>query len=109
MMITCPRETTIASKLSTIFRLSTISRQPIRLLDALYDSRRSLATDPRDKIFALLGLAFDSSVFLPLPSYFLSLKEIYQEMAETLISTTRSLDIICLQGSKLDKDHGMPS
>jgi hypothetical protein len=42
-------------------RADVLARQPIHLLDALRRTRSSLATDPRDKIFALLGLTFDGN------------------------------------------------
>jgi hypothetical protein len=39
------------------------------LIDKLWESRRFLATDPRDKIYALLGLAKDSELFNEHVSY----------------------------------------
>jgi len=44
-------------------------RRPISLLEALIWSRPAQATDPRDKIFALLGLCHDSSTYVPVPNY----------------------------------------
>jgi hypothetical protein len=79
------------------FRSKTLNRHPIRLLDALYDSRSSLATDRRDKVFAILGRSFDASAYIPLPRYFESLDSIFQSMAESIMSTSQCLEIICLK------------
>jgi hypothetical protein len=46
-----------------------IKPQPISLLEAMAWSHKSLATDSRDKIFALLGLCYDGSTFVPVPNY----------------------------------------
>jgi hypothetical protein len=90
------------------FRLSTLGRHPICLLDALYDSQQSLATDPRDRIFAVLELAYDTSAYLPLPSYFQLLSETFRSMAESIISTSQSLDIIWLKPLVLSKEAITP-
>lgn len=91
------------------FRSNTLGRHPICLLDALYDSQQSLATDPRDRIFAVLGLSYDASAYLPLPSYFQSLSETFRTMAHSIISTSQSLDIIWLKPSVLSKEVITPS
>jgi hypothetical protein len=44
-------------------------REPIHLLDAIEWTIETLSTDPRDKIFALLGLCHDGPTFVPVPNY----------------------------------------
>jgi hypothetical protein len=68
------------------------------LFDAMTWSRRSLATDPRDKIFALLGLCHDGPIFVPVPNYKQDLATIIAEMSKMMMSRTKSLDLICLKG-----------
>lgn len=62
-------------------------------LDLLHRARRCMATDPRDKVFALYG-------FLPLyfrealpVNYAISTEDVYSNIATYLISTTKRLDI----------------
>lgn len=75
-----------------------IARQPICLSDALYWSYKTQATDPRDKIFALLGLCHDGNTFVPLPNYEQSLGEIIFEMSRNMMAWDRTLDLICIKG-----------
>jgi hypothetical protein len=63
-------------------------------LDLLHRARRCMATDPRDKVFALYG-------FLPvcfreaLPvNYAMGAEEVYSNVATYLISTTKCLDVL---------------
>ena len=65
------------------------------LLEVLRMSRSQLSSDPRDKLYGILGV---------LPShirdglrvdYDLSTKDVYTEIVEFLIQTTDSLDVIC--------------
>ncbi len=57
-----------------------LERKPISLLDALVWSEIALATDPRDKIFALLGLCHDGATFVPVPNYKQPLQTVIVEM-----------------------------
>jgi hypothetical protein len=77
-----------------------VKRQPIGLLDAMRWSYSTLATDPRDKIYALLGLCHDGAQFVPIPNYRQPVETILLDMSRTMITLTRSLDIICLRGTR---------
>ncbi|KAL2075158.1 hypothetical protein VTL71DRAFT_100 [Oculimacula yallundae] len=68
------------------------------LFEALNLSRRALATDPRDKIFALLGLCHDGSTFVPVPNYRQPLESIIADMSKAMMTRKKSLDAICLRG-----------
>jgi hypothetical protein len=78
-----------------------VRRQPIGLLDAMRWSHKTLATDPRDKIYALLGLCHDGTQFVPIPNYRQSVKQMLLDMTRTMITLTRSLDMICLRGTRI--------
>jgi hypothetical protein len=70
----------------------------IPLLRVLQDSYGSEATDPRDKIFALLGLCFDARQYVPVISYEFPLRDTVLNMTVNAINNTRNLDLICMQG-----------
>jgi hypothetical protein len=46
-----------------------LNTKPVRLIDAISRSRHALSTDPKDKIYGLLGLAYDGAIFIPEPNY----------------------------------------
>ncbi|KAF4625374.1 hypothetical protein G7Y89_g12789 [Cudoniella acicularis] len=88
----------------------TLKGERINLMDALKWSCTALATDPRDKIFSLLGLCHDTQTLVPLPNYKQPFPVIFGDMTGAMISFDRSLDIICLQGSKPStKNPELPS
>ncbi|KAH7377554.1 heterokaryon incompatibility protein-domain-containing protein [Cadophora sp. MPI-SDFR-AT-0126] len=80
-----------------------IKRTPISLFEALNLSRKALATDPRDKIFALLGLCHDGTTFVPVPNYRQSLESIIADMSKNMMMLNKSLDAICLRGVSQDQ------
>jgi hypothetical protein len=88
-----------------------IDRDPISLLDALWLSKDTLATDPRDKIFALLGICHDWATFVPVPNYKQSLGSIIAEMSKAMMVWNNSLDLICLKGHQsVEKQiEGLPT
>lgn len=92
------------------YRDATVMK-PLRLVKALSRSCSSLATDPRDKVFALLGLVYDSGYYLPVPNYRQSLRDLCVGMTLSGLSTTRNfpLDVIVLLGSGCDNTSGLPS
>lgn len=75
------------------------SSKPISLLQAMTWTLHTRATDPRDKIFALLGLCHDGSRIVPLPNYKQSLESIISEMSRLSFSRIRSLDLMCIRGT----------
>jgi hypothetical protein len=81
---------------------------PITLREALQWSHYAEATDPRDKIYALLGLTSDGHKIVPLPNYQQPLEQIHEEMTKTMFAMERSLDFICMRGLNCHED-GQPS
>lgn len=72
---------------------------PTSLLEALHASSLSQSTEPKDKVFGLLGLAFDKRVYLTEPQYGWDDLELCMRMTKSFIARKRSLDIIFI-GSK---------
>jgi Heterokaryon incompatibility protein (HET) len=91
------------------FRTDRRDGNPIRLLEALYRSQSALSTDPRDKIYALLGLVFDSHRFVPEPNYNLSKEETYTNFSLALIKHRLPLDFIYLRTSNRRTNDSLPS
>ncbi|PMD52210.1 HET-domain-containing protein [Hyaloscypha bicolor E] len=86
-----------------------VKREPISLLDAMRWSYQTEATDPRDKIFALLGLCHDGATYVPVPNYKQPLEEIIADMSKSMMSFDRSLDLMCLKGTALEEQSNLPS
>jgi hypothetical protein len=63
------------------------------LLDVLARFRHLQSTDPRDKVYALLGLT-DQGYGIPI-DYSKSMSAVYQDMTLELINISGNLDIIC--------------
>jgi Heterokaryon incompatibility protein (HET) len=68
----------------------------ISLLQALYRTGMALCTDPRDKIFAVLNLAYDGAKIVPNPDYTIPVDQVYKQLAVSLIKETGRLDILSL-------------
>lgn len=59
--------------------------EQLSLLQALIKSRKSLATDDRDKIYALSGIASDGSAMVQMPNYAQSSDEISWNLTKMLL------------------------
>ncbi|KAI0115654.1 HET-domain-containing protein [Nemania sp. FL0031] len=66
------------------------------LIPLLVLSRRSLARDPRDKLYALLSLARDGRTLIPTPNYSQTVEQIFLETAKCMIEDHDMTDIILL-------------
>ena len=96
----------VAEDFESLIQIGMIRKQhregkwlPLLFLLSLF--RTSKATDARDKVFALLGLAtgiFDIGDLYFIPDYSLSLAEVYGRVAQTLISATSQID--CLEWAR---------
>lgn len=65
------------------------------LLEALRACRRKLAAEPRDKIFGILGILPDEVRDQFSPDYSLSVKDVYTNVVDFLLTTTDRVDVIC--------------
>lgn len=68
------------------------------LLQLLYDNRNAIASDPRDKVFGILGLMEDNSPYLSLIRYDLSCEEAYTQAASNLWTESCSLRLLSAAG-----------
>jgi hypothetical protein len=59
------------------------------------------ATDERDQIFGLLGIAVDASDFIP--DYNLSVQDVYVDITKHIIKRTKSLAILQMAGIGMTK------
>lgn len=74
---------------------------PIQLTGLMAYISDYKATDPRDRIYSVLGLAADRSLADP-PRYQDSLVKVYSSLVKSFIEHHKCLDIICLA----DRFHG---
>jgi hypothetical protein len=65
------------------------------LLEVLRVSRGQVSSDPRDKLYGILGVLPTHIRHGFRVDYNLSVKDVYTEIVEFLIQTTESLDVIC--------------
>ena len=73
-------------------------QQPIGLQFALIYCLRFKATDPRDKIFALLGLATDAADPVLHPNYRATAREVFTASSSYMMTTNKSLRILHIAG-----------
>jgi hypothetical protein len=79
----------------------------MRLASAVcYYQRYSSCTDPRDKIYALLGITSAEDVFQP--DYSSSVYDVYTKFVQKVVMETGSLNIICHKLSRVNK-FSLPS
>ncbi|KAE8447302.1 hypothetical protein EG329_010860 [Mollisiaceae sp. DMI_Dod_QoI] len=70
--------------------------KPVSFLRALWRTRSALSTDPRDKVFALLNLAYDSSLYVPIPNYKQSIRDLCLSITLSALATTGRFDALAL-------------
>ncbi|KAI0818184.1 heterokaryon incompatibility protein-domain-containing protein [Xylaria sp. FL0064] len=68
---------------------------PKSLLEVLRICRTKLAAEPRDKVFGVLGILPESVQYHSPPDYNASLREVYTNVVDLLLHTTRRIDVIC--------------
>lgn len=79
----------------------------LKLSDLLLQTRSCKATDPRDKVFSMLGLV-DPKLYELKPDYRLSTAEVFKEAVFSIITKTKRLDILSA-AQNLDGIEGLPS
>ncbi|KAL2397613.1 hypothetical protein ABEF93_002018 [Exophiala dermatitidis] len=89
-------------------RTRRINDKPLRLLQILAKTQRSLSTIPHDKVFGLLSLTTDGPDFIAEPDYKLSETDVCKRMTRSFIESRQNLDII-LAGSQHSEDSPLPS
>jgi hypothetical protein len=76
------------------FRGDATADTPLHFFNALYRTRASLASDVRDKVFAILGLSYNGLAFVTVPNYSQSVSDLCPEITMSAITFYRSLDVI---------------
>ncbi|KAI4160230.1 MAG: hypothetical protein LQ342_005942 [Letrouitia transgressa] len=77
------------------------------LIELCLQHRWSLATDPRDKIYAFLGLCSDH---LAEADYHLTVEEVYQKLTISYMIRDQSIDAICAPSDPMTRTNGsLPS
>lgn len=79
----------------------------LRLFDLVSMCRQSNASDDRDKIFALIGLATDAEQF-PKPNYTLTATRVFYDFAKVFVAQGHGLEVVMQAGIRR-KRHLMPS
>jgi hypothetical protein len=79
------------------------------LLTLLFQTRSTITTDPKDKIYCLLGLARDAESLKIQPNYndSCSFKDVYRETAIVIIQTYGNLDVLSVP--KFNRNDSLPS
>ncbi len=77
------------------------------LLELLTTHKSKKSTDPKDKVYALVGISGSQKTFGPI-NYSLSEREIYSYTARHIITTTQRLDVICVKQHN-KKNFELPS
>ena len=71
----------------------------LSLIDCLLLFRNSKTADPRDKVYAFMGLADPTDIAGLKVDYSVSWQEVYRRACEQIISSSRSLDVLISCGS----------
>lgn len=87
--------------------LGTIEEGENTLLNLVIQSNHMKASEPRDRVYALLGLALDAGRFPP-PNYNISVTDVYQRFAAAVVANGRGPNLLSL-GSSCAQSHQYPS
>lgn len=68
---------------------------PVDFLSVLSQSRSAFASDDKDKVYGVLGLAIDATKIIPHPDYNHTTEQLYTRLVKSHISYHRKIDIIC--------------
>ncbi|KAH8789018.1 heterokaryon incompatibility protein-domain-containing protein [Hyaloscypha sp. PMI_1271] len=73
------------------------SKKP-SLCRAIAITNGSISSDPRDKVFALLGLCHDGAELVPMPNYRQTVEVIVRDISRSIIMKSKCLDLILING-----------
>jgi hypothetical protein len=88
-------------------RVALREKKSMDLLKLLLQTRATVTTDPRDKIYCLLGLASDRELLKVEPSYGDSVETVYRSFTLRHIECYGNLDVLSVPRSK--KDTTLPT
>jgi hypothetical protein len=81
------------------FRSDVIQEQAVSFFDALVRSQTSIATDVRDKVFALINMTYNGSRYIPVANYSQSCQDLCLDITLEALKATKSLDLLVLFAS----------
>jgi hypothetical protein len=90
-------------------RADSMADKPVHFFEVLFRTRASLASEVRDKAFAILGLSYNGSAFVAVPDYNQSVFDLCLEITMSAITHYRSLDVIAFLGNWGDHKTGSSS
>ena len=76
------------------YRNATVNGERLTLLELMYSSRSNQSTDPRDKVYSLLGIAADIKAHEFDPDYILPVEDTYRNLALFYIRKDNNLDFL---------------
>jgi hypothetical protein len=79
------------------------------LLEALFDTRHSLATDPKDKVYALLGLVSDGNQITGLPNYSQTVDVMLKKITKIILQREKNLNLIAIRRPDMAPSGVLPS
>ena len=79
------------------------------LLDQLFNFHSSRCSDPRDKVYALLGIASDSSALAIVPDYLIPMENLSTTVSARVIEKSQSLEILEYARPSSNSNKTLPS
>jgi hypothetical protein len=70
------------------------SEQPEAFLQVASGARELIASNPRDKVFEILGLSDKFKALVPSPDYNKTTTEVFTDVAKSLLNLTKSLSVL---------------
>ncbi|PQE24358.1 hypothetical protein CJF31_00002611 [Rutstroemia sp. NJR-2017a BVV2] len=77
------------------------------LFDLLLSHKSKMASEPKDKVFALVGISSSKESFGPI-DYSMSVRQVYTHAAKHIIQTSGRLDVICAKQQN-SNCHDLPT
>ncbi|KAG4433046.1 hypothetical protein IFR05_011464 [Cadophora sp. M221] len=77
------------------------------LLELLLTHKSKKSTDPKDKVYALIGVSESFNTF-GMIDYSHSVRDVYTHTARHIITSSQRLDVICVKQNDVDQ-YGLPS
>lgn len=84
-------------------------RKPPNLFELLRDTRDSLCSDPRDKVFGVIGLVEDDEARLLPVDYALSFQQLYTGLAAYWIDKSHDIRFLSIVNTQRNAFLGLPS
>jgi len=72
------------------------------LLELLLSHKSKKSTDPKDKVYALVGISSSRLTFGPI-DYSLSMRDVFSHTARHIITTSQKLDVICVKQNSTEQ------